>query len=487
MPASSPADANAAQILLLSSLKEENERLVEEKQILREVMVQLTQQNATLREDNRDLSTQNAAYLQQISHLQSSRKNNNAGPTTQRTHDDAIKHDTQPIIPEDEKTITSTSNEDVSNKNEEDDSSNDPAPQTIKQLQVTVEELQQRIMILLQEKLSMHDLIEDLEHQLVASSNDAVPTKLQTNVDETPVVLVPSETSWARKKKEKAEEKERARIQKLERLLGDDKPVAASPKGSRLVTSMGSIFSNRSRTSSRDEHHDGDLVPQQAPENFDIQWELEQQMDKRVAPVHPNTERMLLRDSSSRQPVEPTKNDDRASWDRMKNDQDLSGMFSMTGAGGEGEGVSQSQFLQNAIEQKQRQAQEKRRSSSWVGRFGILPSSASSTKAESFLPRSTNVDDKRAMWLPGDRQKISSAVTIIMDDDDDDLLEQHFQSRRESSEEGHFGTEKTTSRVNHNAFTATTNSANKGKKKTTQREGKKNDDYLLAATIDLVI
>jgi hypothetical protein len=375
-----PSSSTADQVL---SLKERNEHLNEERKILREVMMKLTQENSALRDDNRDLSAQNTAYLHQISQLQSKRKHgqhlvhiletttgNNAGGDSNHSSE-----------------TNSTSIEQFSKEDDQ---------LVIEELHQTVEELQHRIMNLVEEKLSMHNLIEGLEHQLQIVMNGG-----------------PSGKSSADTRTEKQEEKtERARKQKLKHSLAEDKPIK-NTKGSGRIGRMGSMFSDRSR---RNDDDDGDPRHGPAVREFDIRQDLEHhQMHRRS--ISGSAGHIIMDEQRSY--------DDRASWDRMKNDQDnLSGMFGTLGAENDDAGGTQSRFLQKAIDHKQRQSQDKRRTSSWVDRFGILGSN--STEYTGALPPYT-VEDQHTIRRPSEGDTNAGGNFMMIDE------------RRRGSEEGTFG------------------------------------------------
>ena len=301
-----------------TSLREENERLKEEKEILREIIIKITRENVALREDNQDLTAQNSAYLEQISRLQTAKRR-------------------------DEKDASTNGSESSQQPNGETTSTDEP------QFQQTIDQLQQRLLILVQEKLGMHSLIESLEHELKLKSNGASTT------GETP-----RQTKEHEHSKNPDTTSTRSKDMDNQRLL----EKIAQPLNERRREKRGGIFStNRSRSSSRTSEDSNENLDQSVKMEFDIRQELEEKLHKRGTVARPIMESTGV----SYRPNEECY--DRASWDRIKNNDDVSGMFDS-----EDQEVSQSQFVQTAI--------ERRRSSGWVGRFNILGSDTNSNKRD---------------------------------------------------------------------------------------------------------
>ncbi len=318
----------SSSILLL----QENEQLKEQQVVFREILVELSKENAALREDNESLAVQNAAYLQQLQETQKKKQENQS-------------------------------------------SQGEVTPVVVEELQATIEDLQQRVIVLVHEKLSMHTLIETLEHELELMSSHAMPRKVSKSkiIKETSTLSTVS-LQEVDNAKHTQECLQRARREQLEQLLLDDTTTPASCREKSM--------------------YDNAII---ALGEYDIQKELEEQLNKRTTALRPQP------DSVSENNV--FFNDIKYQDDHLRN----------VSSHNINKDSTQSKFQPKGKEHK-----ENLRSRLWTGRIGRTPAKDSPPKPV-LKPLGLSFVDRRVL----------SNTIMVMDDDDDGSME-YFNSRRES-------------------------------------------------------
>lgn len=203
-------DSSSESVILLL---QQNEELMEQQQAFREIIKQLTKENTTLREQNTALTVQNSTYLELFQQNQDK----------------------------------------DSPQSEGDDKSTGVV---VEEMQRTIEALQERVIGLIQEKLSMQMFIEELEHDLAMVSTHTMPMSKFGYEKISPDHTLDDIGS-------QDECLETARRQQLEQLLLDNVNVAGRPQ---LI----------------DENPSNALLRE-----FDIRKELEEQLHKRTTVVRP--------------------------------------------------------------------------------------------------------------------------------------------------------------------------------------------------------
>jgi len=312
-------------------LIQQNEELMVQQQAFREIIQQLTKENATLREEKNALTVQNSIYLELLQQ-----------------------------------------NQDKDQRSEGDEDSNGAAAFMVEDLQRTIEALQERVIGLVQEKLSMQTFIEELEHELAIVSAHTRSTVMSTKKE---LNKEPSNTpELALEDTESSQQEclETARRQQQEQLSLEDVNISGRQPSVDANSSNKPLFGE-----------------------FDIKKELEEQLHKRTTVVRPS-------DGFVRSTSCPTS--------------------SLNPSGG----IAASRFLRGGTSesslpqiQEAKEGKEKQRSRLWITRVGF--------KGAQDVPPGVAKSVQRGL---GTRRKTSDSVMML--ECDDEVIER-FNDRRESA------------------------------------------------------
>lgn len=338
----------------LQEVKRQNAALQEEQVKLKHTISTLQEENSNLKEDNHDLSAQNESYLQMVSGMQFS----------------SILQDKRPSSDDSSTGIPQTNN----NNNNTTTSSS-----TKEEMQQTIDDLTQRVMILVQEKLNILNLVEALEHQFVdvqvkEEEKDPNQNKRAQGSSWLGGVLGPTNNKSPNSKNEDS-----TKPLALERVSPQDEAIKAAlarKRESSLSSLTGRISGIFDQGESMDIMHELQAFKRQSSAKSSVKSIPEDHRSKDIS----IQEEVVV---DGRVGFDRHESLDRESWMAHANDSLNESMLNSMGGDGTGEGTNQAKFLVSAIKNKQQ--------STWGRISGII---AGGSPAESSRYKDIDVNSK---------------------------------------------------------------------------------------------
>jgi hypothetical protein len=321
----------------LQEVKRQNAALQDEHSKLHHTLSTLQEENVKLTEDNHDLSAQNESYLQMVSGMRY--------PSLLQAKAKVPSSDSSTGIP-------------PNNNNNNNTSSSSSSSSTKEELQQTIDDLTQRVMILVQEKLNILNLVEALEHQFLGVEVNEEDTHQDDDPNQNNRTRQHQGSSWlggvllgsTNNNNKSTNNNKNTKNEEMKRVSPQDEAIKAALARKRDSSITGRISGIFDQGESMDMKHE--------LQAFKRRSSASKSSARRSIPEHRSSEDISIQEDEvvvdgGGVGFDRHETLDRESWMAQANDSLNESMLNSMGGDGTGEGTNQAKFLVSAIKNKQ--------------------------------------------------------------------------------------------------------------------------------------